>query len=51
MKFHPLYSIIRNLTLDRRHKWFCKIFWNSKMITFPNGDFVTTKDLWNNEED
>lgn len=50
MKYHPLYKLLWNLTLDRRHKWFCKIFWNTKLIKFPDGNFVTTKDLWNDNE-
>ncbi len=48
MKLHPLWAILWNLTSDHKMKWFCKLFWNTKIMQFPNEEAITTKELWNN---
>ena len=49
VKTHPLFSLLWKFCLEKKHHWFCKLFWNAKVITYTDGDFVTTQELWENK--
>lgn len=46
----PIWSFLQNLCVDQKAKWFCKLFWNTKLLTFKDGSSITTKEFWESRE-
>lgn len=52
MIFHRFYSIFWNASIDRKHYWLCKLFWNKICVSFNNGEEpIRVKDLWENAKE